>query len=170
MIIALENAKYELQNFRNDVKELGNALRIDELKNEVAELEKKTFEPEFWSDQDNSTKTLQKIKQMKDKIEKYEALKGKLEDTIMMTEMAIEENDESLTEEILHDKEEIQKNIYYMIKLNFEDTEDIFERITPLFINDNKTFKNKIDSLIKKIGPDYVNIIESDLGLLEELI
>ena len=108
MIIALENAKYELQNFRNDVKELGNALRIDELKNEVAELEKKTFEPEFWSDQDNSTKTLQKIKQMKDKIEKYEALKGKLEDTIMMTEMAIEENDESLTEEILHDKEEIQ--------------------------------------------------------------
>ena len=109
LIIALENAKYELQNFRNDVKELGNALRIDELKNEVAELEKKTFEPEFWTDQENSTKTLQKIKQIKDKIEKYEALESKLEDTIMMTEMAIEENDESLTEEILHDKEEIQK-------------------------------------------------------------
>ena len=109
LIIALENAKYELQNFRNDVKELGNALRIDELKTEVAELEKKTFEPEFWTDQENSTKTLQKIKQIKDKIEKYEALESKLEDTIMMTEMAIEENDESLTEEILHDKEEIQK-------------------------------------------------------------
>lgn len=109
LIIALENAKYELQNFRNDVKELGNALRIDELKTEVAELEKKTFEPEFWTDQESSTKTLQKIKQIKDKIEKYEALESKLEDTIMMTEMAIEENDESLTEEILHDKEEIQK-------------------------------------------------------------
>lgn len=109
MIIALENAKYELQNFRNDIKELGNALRIDELKNEVSELEKKTFEPEFWSDQDNSTKTLQKIKQMKDKIERYEALSNKLEDTIMMTEMAIEENDESLTEEILNDQKEIQK-------------------------------------------------------------
>ncbi|MGM9665761.1 MAG: peptide chain release factor 2, partial [Eubacteriales bacterium] len=71
--------------------------------------EKKTFGPEFWTDQENSTKTLQKIKQIKDKIEKYEALESKLEDTIMMTEMAIEENDESLTEEILHDKEEIQK-------------------------------------------------------------
>ena len=75
-----------------------------------------------------------------------------------------------ILQELIENKEEIQKNIYYMIKLNFEDTEDIFERITPLFINDNKTFKNKIDSLIKKIGPDYVNIIESDLGLLEELI
>ncbi|MGM9850483.1 MAG: hypothetical protein ACI31V_06270 [Bacilli bacterium] len=77
---------------------------------------------------------------------------------------------EEILQELIENKEEIQKNIYYMIKLNFEDTEDIFERITPLFINDNKTFKNKIDSLIKKIGPDYVNIIESDLGLLEELI
>ena len=77
---------------------------------------------------------------------------------------------EEILQELIENKEEIQKNIYYMIKLNFEDTEDIFERITPLFINDNKTFKNKIDSIIKKIGPDYVNIIESDLGLLEELI
>lgn len=109
MIIALENAKYELQNFRDNVKELGNALRIDELKTEVAELEKKTFDADFWSDQENSTKTLQKIKQMKDKISKYEALSSRLEDTIIMAEMAIEENDESMTEEILNDQKEIQK-------------------------------------------------------------
>jgi peptide chain release factor 2 len=109
LIIALENAKYELINFREDVKELGNALRIDELKSESAELEKVTFEPDFWSNQENSTKTLQKIKQMKDKIEKYEALCNKLEDTIIMAEMAIEENDESLTDEILADQQAIVK-------------------------------------------------------------
>ena len=104
LIIALENAKYELQNFRSNIEELGNALRIDELKVEVEELEKVTFDPEFWSNQENSTKILQKIKQIKDKIEKYEALSSKLEDTIMMAEMAIEENDESLTDEILADQ------------------------------------------------------------------
>ena len=107
MIIALENAKHELQNFRANIEELGNALRIEELKTEVSELEKITFDPDFWSSQDNSTKILQKIKQMKDKIEKYEALATKLEDTIMMAEMAIEENDESLTEEILADQASI---------------------------------------------------------------
>ena len=107
MIIALENAKYELQNFRSNIEELGNALRINELKVEVEELEKITFDPDFWSNQENSTKTLQKIKQMKDKIEKYEALASKLEDTIMMAEMAIEENDESLTDEILADQASI---------------------------------------------------------------
>ena len=77
---------------------------------------------------------------------------------------------EEILQELIENKEEVQKNIYYMLRLDFEDTEDIFERITPLFINDNKTFKNKIDGLIKKLGPDYVNIIESDLGLLEELL
>ena len=109
MIIALENAKYELQNFRANITELGNALRIEELKAEVTELEKVTFEPDFWSNQENSTKILQKVKQMKDKIERYEALATKLEDAIMMAEMAIEENDESMTEEILKDQEEIIK-------------------------------------------------------------
>ena len=107
MIIALENAKYELSNFRENIKELGNALRIEELKVEVEELEKVTFEPDFWSNQENSTKILQKIKQMKSKIECYESLSNKLEDAIVMAEMAIEENDESLTEEILEEQKAI---------------------------------------------------------------
>ena len=109
LIIALENAKHELVDFRDNVKELGNALRIEELRQEVQELEKVTFEPDFWSDQDNSTKILQKIKQMKTKIENYDALSTKLEDTIILIEMAIEENDESMTEEILEDQKAIYK-------------------------------------------------------------
>ncbi len=109
MIIALENAKYELQNFRENIIELGNALRIEELKETVASLEQLTFEPDFWSNQENSTKILQKIKQSKDKIEKYEALATRLEDAIVMAEMAIEENDESMTDEILEDQKNIMK-------------------------------------------------------------
>ena len=109
MIIALENAKYELQNFRDNIIELGNALRIEELKETVASLEQLTFEPDFWSNQETSTKTLQKIKQSKDKIEKYEALAARLEDAIVMAEMAIEENDESMTDEILEDQKNIMK-------------------------------------------------------------
>ena len=109
LIIALENAKYELQNFRDNIIELGNALRIEELKETVASLEQLTFEPDFWSNQETSTKTLQKIKQSKDKIEKYEALAARLEDAIVMAEMAIEENDESMTDEILEDQKNIMK-------------------------------------------------------------
>ena len=49
MIIALEEAKYKLENFRKDVAELGSALRIDDLRKKAAELDKITSDPEFWN-------------------------------------------------------------------------------------------------------------------------
>ena len=36
MILALEEAKYRLENFRANIEELGSALRIDELIEKVA--------------------------------------------------------------------------------------------------------------------------------------
>ncbi len=108
MIIALEDAKYKLVNFRADIKELGSALRIDELKEQVKELEEKTMDPAFWNDQANSGKVLQTIKQTKDKIEAYEALEAKLEDTIVLAELAIDENDESMTDEVLAEVKAIE--------------------------------------------------------------
>ena len=100
MIIALEEAKYELIEYREKLTELGSALRIDELKSKVEELEAQTYAENFWSDQENSSKVLQNIKQLKDKIENYEKLVAKLEDAIALAEMAIEENDESCVEEV----------------------------------------------------------------------
>ncbi len=108
MIIALEEAKHTLNIFRADIEELGSALRIDELNAEVAELEKKTLEPDFWNDQENSGKILRQVKQLKDKIEAYENLCAKLEDTITLAELGIEENDESLTDEVLSEVEAIK--------------------------------------------------------------
>ena len=39
VIIALEEAKLELNNFRDQIKELGNALRIDSLREQANTLE-----------------------------------------------------------------------------------------------------------------------------------
>ncbi len=103
MNIALEEAKYKLTAFRADIEELGSALRIDQLRGEAEELEKTTLAPDFWNDQAVSGKILRQIKQLKDKIESYDKLAEKLEDTIMMAELAIEENDDGLTDEILAD-------------------------------------------------------------------
>lgn len=101
MIIALEEAKHKLNAFRENITELGSALRIDELRVKADELEATTQAPEFWNDQQNSGKVLQEIKRLRSKIENYENLAAKLDDTIVLAEMAIEENDESMTDEIL---------------------------------------------------------------------
>ncbi len=109
MIIALEDAKYKLISMQEKIEELGSAIRVDELKAEIAELEKITFEENFWSDQEKSSKLLQKIKQLKDKCDAFDELKSKLEDALTLTEMAIEENDEGSVAEVESELEFIER-------------------------------------------------------------
>jgi len=100
VIIQLEEAKRSLNAIEPEITELGSALRIEELKNELSELDEKTSQPDFWNDQENSGKILQRQKVVKSKIEKYEDLVTKHEDTMVLCEMGIDENDESVVEEV----------------------------------------------------------------------
>ena len=107
MIIQLEEAKRTLQGMRGDIAELGNALRIEKISEEAEELEQKTLVPNFWDDAANSSKILRELKQIKDTIEEYENLQISLEDAIMLADMGIEENDESVVEEVLAEVDRI---------------------------------------------------------------
>jgi peptide chain release factor 2 len=100
LIIALEEAKRTLVSMRDSLVELKSALRIDTLKEKAAELEAASLEPNFWNDAAKSTRVMQEIKQMKDTIEEYETLCTRLEDAVILAEMAIEENDESSLPEV----------------------------------------------------------------------
>ena len=108
MIIALEEAKRKLIDMRGDVKELGNALRIVDLKAKFAELSAQTLDPNFWNTPDKANKITQEIKQAQDTIEDYEKLCTRLEDAIALAEMAIDENDDSFVEEVEGELEAIE--------------------------------------------------------------
>ena len=108
MIIALDEAKKRLLDMEEILQELGNQLRIEEAKERAAELERETMVENFWNDAEKSSKKLQEIKQLKDKVESYEALLSKLEDTLMLCEMSIEENDESSVDEVLAETDFIE--------------------------------------------------------------
>ena len=81
---------------------------------EVEELEKQAAEPGFWDDMEQSQKVLQKTKQLKDKIESYERLKNLREDTLMMIDLAEEDNDAGLVEDVKKSVEEIQESVEKM--------------------------------------------------------
>ena len=110
MIIQLEEAKNSLGELGEAIKELGNSLKVDELKEKVKELESQTEAAGFWNNQAESGKILQNIKLIKDKIATYENLYNKWHDTLTLTTLAIEENDESFTDEILNDLKQLQKD------------------------------------------------------------
>ena len=100
LIIALEEAKRRLSALAPSVKQLRESLRIDALTEEAKELEAKTYAPDFWENQETSGVTLKQLKRLKDTIEEYEALSTRFDDAVVLTEMAIEEDDESSVEEV----------------------------------------------------------------------
>ena len=100
MIVQLENAKTELLALRDEVKELGSALRIEELNTKIAEKEKLTEAEGFWNDTENNAKVLKELKDLKNKKGRYDALYSAVEDAIVLCEMGIEEDDESVVEEV----------------------------------------------------------------------
>ena len=110
LIIALEEAKRRLSALAQPVKQLKESLRIDAITEEAKELEAKTYAPDFWEDQEKSGKILQQLKRLKDTIEEYETLVSHFEDATVLTDMAIEEDDEGSVEEVTQEVDYLEKN------------------------------------------------------------
>lgn len=74
-------------------------------------------------------------------------------------------------EEIINENIDIiEKNVQFLNDLKFEDAEGIFEMYPDLFMNFPKKFEEKILKLKEQFGENYVEIIENDTSVLENII
>ena len=109
MIVQLEEAKQTMNQLDADVKELRTALNIDELTAKAEELEKITCEGDFWG-RDDAQSVMSELNTAKAKIADYSELSDGLEALFDLVELAISEDDESFTEEILSELDALQKS------------------------------------------------------------
>lgn len=72
------------------------ASRADELR----ELEKQTEDPNFWNDPETAQKQMQEITAVREVVEPWEQLLQKAEDLATLAEIAVEEEEESIADEI----------------------------------------------------------------------
>ena len=110
-MIQYEEYKLKLNNLKPILDELHVALRTDDAKNEIDELEQKSAAEGFWNDPENSQKVLQRMKQLKAKCENYDRLVTKWDDLYVLCEMGLEEDDETLLEEIVNGYAELEENV-----------------------------------------------------------
>ncbi len=80
------------------------------LKNELEALENQATAPDFWDDMENSGKVLRKTKALKEKISSYESLCAEREDLLLLIDMANEENDAEMAEEIISGCKNLTEN------------------------------------------------------------
>ncbi len=111
-IIEYDSYKQKLGALEPELKKLATALDLDTVRREVDELEDKTADPNFWNDLAASQKVLQRSKQLKNKLEQHARLTTQWEDLTTLVEMAIEEDDESLLEEIRDGYERLETSLH----------------------------------------------------------
>ncbi|MGN0607073.1 MAG: peptide chain release factor 2 [Oscillospiraceae bacterium] len=108
-MLLLEELRLELIGYRPEIKELSDVLEIEKAKKEYDDLQKTIAADGFWDDLENSQKVLQQSKTIENKIQRFEKLSESLEDIIMMTELSIEEDDESSADELKAEAEAFKK-------------------------------------------------------------
>ncbi len=82
---------------------------ISECKAKIDELEDQMNSPGFWDDIDRSQAVSKELNNIKAKLEKYNKFKAGLEDTALLIDLALEEEDQSIAGEILEQIAALEK-------------------------------------------------------------
>lgn len=85
---------------RERVDKMGEYLRIDAKRADIAELEAKAAELGFWDDQAMAQRVMARAADLRDEVTAYEAVRASLEDAEVGNELALAGSDEELAAEI----------------------------------------------------------------------
>lgn len=107
MNIQLDEYRLKLEELGDPLRELGDGIGVRALGDELKLLESQSEQPEFYADTQNMQRLLQKIKQLRDKVGRYDGLMRRWEDARVLVQLALDEDDDSLLDEIAAEYEGI---------------------------------------------------------------
>jgi len=100
MNIEFDVYKQKLNDCKPALDGLAESLNLEGLRNELERLHAMQEAPGFWDDPDKSQKIVVKTKQAEAKVERYEGMCSSWEDLMTICEMAAEEDDDSMLDEL----------------------------------------------------------------------
>ena len=103
MNIEFDAYKQKLNDCRPALEGLADSLNVEGLRNELERLHAMQEAPGFWDDPEKSQKIVVKTRQTENKIERYEKMLSAWDDLMTICEMAEEEDDDSMLEELKGD-------------------------------------------------------------------
>ncbi|MBE7016301.1 MAG: peptide chain release factor 2 [Ruminococcaceae bacterium] len=113
-MLEYEQYRLDLQALEQRINDLEISLDIKGKLAKIEDLEKQASAQDFWDDMENSQKVLQQTKQLKDKVDAYKRLKQSWEDGLVLIDLANEENDESMLDEVKVAVDEITATVEKM--------------------------------------------------------
>ncbi|WNQ11610.1 peptide chain release factor 2 [Paenibacillus aurantius] len=103
--------KQDLREVAGRLNELRGSLDLDLKLEQIADYEEKMSVPDFWDDNDYAQKIIGELNAIKSVVSDYEELSKNYEDLEVMLELAEEEEDDSLVEELVNGTAELVKKL-----------------------------------------------------------
>ncbi len=110
-MILIDDYKKILNDTKPQIAELEQSTGYETLAGQIEELEMHTQQPDFWNDQERSTKIFAQLKVLKDKKGGVDDIKNTHSDLETMIELYIELEDEEMEEEIVATAAALQDKI-----------------------------------------------------------
>lgn len=99
-MLQFEELRGKAQGYKDGMRELAETLELERLRSQISELEQQAAKEGFWDDLENSQKVLKQTSQLKDTVNRYDALKRKYDDLCELIDMADAAEDLSLLQEV----------------------------------------------------------------------
>ena len=100
-----------IEEAQQTLADLSESLDLEGRKKRIAEIDEIISAPDFWNNPEGGQAIMQEKKRLESKVEKYNRLAGKMEDLEVMIELAKEESDADLEQDIVDTLAEITKEL-----------------------------------------------------------
>lgn len=100
-----------IEDAQQTLADLNESLDLEGRKKRIAEIDEIISAPDFWNNPEGGQAIMQEKKRLESKVDKYNALAGKMEDLEVMIELAKEEPDADLEQDIVDTLAEITKEL-----------------------------------------------------------
>jgi len=111
MNIEFDSYKQKLNDCRPALEGLADSLNLEGLRNELERLHAMQEAPGFWDDPEKSQKIVKQVKVAEYKVERYEKMLSSWDDLMTICEMAAEEDDDSMLDELKEGFEQLEKDM-----------------------------------------------------------
>ena len=110
-MIEFEEYKGKLNELRPTLLALGESLNMTGMEEELERLHAMAEDPSFWEDAEKSQKAIVRTKMLEGKCGKYNKMLSSWDDLMTICEMAIEEDDDSMLDELTTGFDDLQKKM-----------------------------------------------------------
>ncbi len=110
-MIQFDEYKVKLTNLKPRLADLADSLDLERCKNDLERLHAQIESDGFWDNQELSQKVMKQARQLEAKVERYEKMLSDWDDLMTICEMALEENDDSMLDELTAGYDELEEKM-----------------------------------------------------------